>query len=102
MLVLTHKSNWPYRELGSGKIVTTQAVVLGLGSMFNHSTRDQNVVWKRDLKAQTITYRALRNIEAGEELCISYGRLWFIDSDMEEEVAEGDGLDLLNRIDVDL
>lgn len=70
--------------------------------MFNHSTSNQNVVWKRDLKCQTITYRALRTIKAGEELCISYGRLWFIDSDMEEEVAEGDGLDLLKRIDIDL
>lgn len=95
-------SNWPYLEMGTGKGVTTQAVVLGLGSMFNHSTYDQNVVWNRDLKAQTVTYRALRNIKAGEELCISYGRLWFIDSDMEEEVVERDGLDLLNSIDTDL
>ena len=102
MLELTHDSNWPYRETEDGKGVPTQAVVLGLGSMFNHSTRDQNVVWKRDLKAQTVTYRALQNIKAGEELCISYGKLWFVDSDMEEEVVEGDGSDLLNRIDVDL
>lgn len=88
--------------MGNGKGVTTQAVVLGLGSMFNHSTSDQNVVWERDLKAQTITYRALRTIKAGEELCISYGRLWFMDSDMDEEAAEGDGLNLLQRIGIDL
>jgi SET domain-containing protein len=37
--------------------------------MFNHSSQDQNVVWERDLLRQTITYRALRDIQAGEELC---------------------------------
>ena len=70
--------------------------------MFNHSTQYQNVVWKRNLKAQSVNYQALRDIKAGEELCISYGRLWFIDSDIEQKVAEGDGLDILNKIDIEL
>lgn len=60
----------------------TQAVIFGLGSMFNHSTQHQNVGWKRDLDRQLIVYCALRDIEEGEELCISYGdHLTFIDAD---------------------
>lgn len=39
--------------------------------MFNHSTQDQNVVWERDTERLIITYRALRDIPAGEELCKS-------------------------------
>ncbi|KAK5134267.1 hypothetical protein LTR08_006811 [Meristemomyces frigidus] len=71
--------NWP---LPGGKAGKTQAVVFGLGSMFNHSTQDQNVGWTRDLEHQLIVYRALRPIAEGEELCISYGdHLTFVDAD---------------------
>ena len=56
--------------------------MFGLGSMFNHSTQDQNVGWTRDLEHQLIVYRALRHIAKGEELCISYGdHLTFVDAD---------------------
>lgn len=48
----------------------TQAIIFGLGSMFNHA-RDQNVGWKRDLERQVIKYQTLRNVKAGEELCES-------------------------------
>jgi hypothetical protein len=53
-----------------GKRKITQAVILGLGSMFNHSTHEQNVGFERDVERQVITYRALRDIPAGEELCM--------------------------------
>ncbi|OAP56918.1 hypothetical protein AYL99_09030 [Fonsecaea erecta] len=68
----------------------TQALALGLGSMFNHSTRDQNVGWKRNTETEVIVYTALRDIKAGEELCISYGsvRLWFEDVDANAEADE--------------
>lgn len=53
--------------------------------MFNHSQLRQNVGWERDIKNLLITYTALREIKAGEELCISYGaRLTFKDSDADE------------------
>lgn len=53
--------------------------------MFNHSTLYQNVGWGRDLKNLLVTYTTLRDIKAGEELCISYGPgLTFKDSDAEE------------------
>ena len=88
--------NWPWKDK-----TKTQVVVLGLGSMFNHSTYAQNVAWTRDVPNECITYTALRNIEAGEELCISYGssRLWFHDADTatddasNEEVLPFNGLE---------
>jgi uncharacterized protein len=67
----------------------TQALALGLGSLFNHSTRSQNIGWLRNTETDCIVYSALRDIKKGEELCISYGsaRLWFADAD-----GEGDGV----------
>ena len=64
--------------------------------------------WQRDLHYQTITYRALRDIDKGEELCISYGRLWF--KDVDEDIdgsssnvdSHGDGLDVLRCIELDV
>ncbi|OCT54914.1 hypothetical protein CLCR_03210 [Cladophialophora carrionii] len=68
----------------------TQALALGLGSMFNHSTRDQNVGWIRNTETEVIVYTTLRDIKAGEELCISYGsaRLWFPDADAQANASE--------------
>lgn len=99
-------SNWPKRCESSGKSVIHQAIVLGLGSMFNHSVIRQNVGWKRNLEAGVIIYSTLRDIEQGEELLISYGsRLTFEDVEAAEiraaeEEEEGDGLSILSRIDV--
>lgn len=64
----------------------TQAIILGLGSMFNHSHLHQNVGWTRDVAREVVVYRALRDIAAGEELCISYGppgKLTFHDAEAE-------------------
>jgi SET domain-containing protein len=59
--------------------------------MFNHSNLSQNVGWERDVKNLLVTYTTLRNIKAGEELCISYGpRLTFTDTEEEEEEEERD------------
>jgi SET domain-containing protein len=80
----------------------TQAVVLGLGSMFNHSTFQQNVGWERYVKNLLVTYTTLRDIKEGEELCISYGpRLTF--KDVEEEpldTSPEDWTEVLNIIDL--
>lgn len=73
--------------------------------MFNHSYRAQNVGWKRDLERQVVVYTALRDIDLGMELLISYGpHLTFVDVE-EMEVngeAEESALDVLGRIEVDL
>ena len=73
--------NWPTLDK-DGKPIKSQAVVFGLGSLFNHSRQEQNVAWKRDLDNQLVIYWALRDIRQGEELCISYGdHLTFEDAD---------------------
>jgi len=54
-----------------GKPEVRQAVVFGLGSMFNHSA-DPNVVWQRDLGRLIVVYTAERDIQEGEELCLSF------------------------------
>lgn len=113
--MLTSWSNWPTKdENGNPKVA--QAVIFGLGSMFNHSTQNQNVVWERDVGREMITYRALRDIPAGEELCewkkqsqrihqlnnlgISYGsHLTFIDTDAAE--PEEEDINQLNQIELD-
>ncbi|KAK8226467.1 hypothetical protein BKA81DRAFT_171414 [Phyllosticta paracitricarpa] len=58
---------WP-TETAEGKKVMTQAVIFGLGSMFNHR-RDQNVIWERDTERLVVTYTTARDIKEGEELC---------------------------------
>ncbi|RFU36104.1 hypothetical protein B7463_g167, partial [Scytalidium lignicola] len=102
--------NWPYKcgnEKANGSIYTsevpstTQAVVLGLGSMFNHSSLHQNVGWERDLTNLLITYTTLRDIRTGEELCISYGsRLTFKDTEAEAIQERDDGEELLKSIEL--
>lgn len=79
----------------------TQAVILGLGSMFNHSALNQNVGWKRDVKNLLMTYTALRDIKEGEELCISYGsRLTFVDTEAEALKEVEDENEILSRIEL--
>ena len=78
----------------------TQAVVFGLGSLFNHSRIAQNVCWIRDISNRAITYRTLRDVKAGEELCISYGdHLTFIDVEA-AIIDEADEDEVLSKIDV--
>lgn len=71
--------------------------------MFNHSNRDQNVGWRRDLDREVIVYRTLRDVKEGEELCISYGsHVWFEDADRpEEDEAIEDPEEVLGRIEID-
>ncbi|KAJ2358528.1 hypothetical protein IWW50_004631 [Coemansia erecta] len=55
------------------------ALALGLGCMFNHEPLGrENVGFVRDMDQALIKYVALRDIAAGEELCICYGpNVWF-------------------------
>jgi SET domain-containing protein len=77
----------------------TQALALGLGSMFNHSAKRTNVRWKRDTERDYIVYTSTRDIDAGEELLISYGSrvLWFEDVDGQEHATVLD----TGRVDMD-
>lgn len=88
-------SNWP--DPANDK-TSVQAIVLGLGSIFNHSAIHQNVGWFRNIGAQVITYVALRDIQPGEELTINYGKIWFVDSDAPAGDEEEDPVQVLSRI----
>jgi len=82
--------------------ISRQALALGLGSMFNHKRRP-NVGWARDIPRQTIRYYTLRDVEEGEELCISYGpKLWFDDADGPEDgnISDKEGNMLSMEVDV--
>lgn len=80
--------------------------------MFNHSHAHQNVGWTRDVEKLVIVYRTLRNVEAHEELCISYGapgQLTFVDvegelarreEEEEEKRVQGSGLGVLGGIEL--
>ncbi|PVI07771.1 protein methyltransferase [Periconia macrospinosa] len=90
--------NWPTTS-ENREIKVAQAVILGLGSMFNHSTQQQNVVWERDTDRLIITYRSIRDIHAGEELCISYGNhLTFKDVDAPSPLSPEEELEQFNQI----
>ena len=98
---LTTSSNWPIKDHETGVVSQTQAVALGLGSLFNHSLLHQNVGWSKDVTGQCIVYRALRDIKAGEELCINYGKLWFVDADEEQpQQQELDNEEFLSSIEI--
>jgi len=49
-----------------------QAIALGVGSLFNHSTKF-NVDYKTNLKKKMIDFKAVRNIRKGSQLFIDYG-----------------------------
>ena len=55
------------------------------------------MTWTRDINRDIIAYKAARDVVAGEELCIDYGRgLWFEDvelccGDDGRRAQEGDG-----------
>ena len=98
---LTTSSNWPIKNHETGVVSQTQAVALGLGSLFNHSLLHQNVGWSRDVTGQCIVYKALRDIRAGEELCINYGKLWFVDADDEQlQQHDSDNEEFLSSIEI--
>ena len=69
-----------YYFLWEGEGVT--ALALGYGSLYNHA-EPNNADYEMDFDAATITVRAVRDIAAGEEVCIDYtdgvnrGTLWF-------------------------
>ena len=51
---------------------STSAVALGIGSLFNHSSKP-NADWDCDLDYDYITFKALKNIYPGQEITVYYG-----------------------------
>lgn len=53
------------------KSTRTGSVVLGWGSIYNHSY-NPNSDWKQDFKTKTMVYRAIKDIKKGEEILVNY------------------------------
>jgi uncharacterized protein len=58
-------------------------IVLGYGMLYNHSA-EPNVEYDQ-VEPSRITYRAIRNVEPGEELTIDYGQEWWQTRALEPE-----------------
>ena len=67
-----HTIDRPVVEQDGSTASQIPAVALGLGSPFKHSTFKQSVEvgWERDLSTQYITYRALLDIKARQEVYV--------------------------------
>jgi len=52
------------------------AVVLGYGMIYNHSN-EPNVSYFRGGERDLFTFYATRDIQPGEQLCITYGEVWW-------------------------
>ena len=92
---------WEKRQSGS-----TMALALGLGSLFNHHPSAANVSYELDKKAEAISYRTVRAVSPGEELCICYGagRMWWESAAQHEPhtpVTESNEIALLGGISLD-
>ncbi len=62
------------------------ALILGNGSIYNHSFKP-NAEYRPDFEGQTMSFFALMEIEAGQEITVNYngtpdgkGRFWFHES----------------------
>lgn len=60
------------------------AVVLGYGSIFNHSDQP-NAGFKINLEEQLLIFSACKNIKKGEEIFVSYGGSWFADRNIHQK-----------------
>lgn len=62
------------------------AIILGNGSIYNHSFKP-NAEYRPDFEGQTMSFFALKQIEAGQEITVNYngtpdgkGKFWFHES----------------------
>lgn len=55
------------------------AVCFGYGSIYNHS-HEPNAKFEKDLEKQHFVFKAIRDIQKGEEICTDYG--WEEDSSL--------------------
>ena len=74
----------------------TQALALGMGSMFNHS-KNNNVGFIIDKINLVIRYTTLKDVLKDSELLINYGnKLWFVDEEGEISDSDSIGSDDMN------
>jgi SET domain-containing protein len=49
------------------------AILFGFGSLYNHSEKNSNLEYTKDLKNDVMLFSANRDIKKGEELLVDYG-----------------------------
>jgi SET domain-containing protein len=55
---------------------TSNAIALGYGSMYNHSSKEPNAIYAIDRPNQILRFIADKNIAVGSEILIDYGEVW--------------------------
>ena len=65
-------NDYVFSSVKDGDVV----LVLGHGMLYNHSA-EPNVEYVQDDEPDTIQFRALRKVRAGDELTIDYGEEWW-------------------------
>ncbi len=63
---------------------TRPVAILGFGMIYNHSD-DNNINYKIDKRQFMCSYRANRDINAGQELTINYGDEYFLNSKVDKK-----------------
>tara|TARA_Y100000004_G_C8883958_1_gene398855 strand:+ start:53 stop:433 length:381 start_codon:yes stop_codon:yes gene_type:complete len=58
---------WPNR-----KHYTAYCIALGFGCIYNHNEKNPNVDWDLDSEERVMTFTAIRDIKAGDELMFDY------------------------------
>lgn len=78
--------DYPYRWLPG-----QEAICLGYGSLYNHSTNSPNATWKINDALPAMEFYSTRVIKKGEEILVRYiphrikDRLWFADDDAHDD-----------------
>lgn len=75
----TELKHYVFADRSSGCVL----LALSAGSLFNHA-RTPSLDYRVSVEGATVTFTAARDVEAGEELTISYGKVWW------EEGESGD------------
>ena len=66
-VLLNYRFIWPSIEK-----VTGYCIALGFGSIYNHSKEKATIKWEINEKERTITFTAIEDIKAEEELLFNY------------------------------
>lgn len=62
---------WPFISSEEPGLFISHVIVLGFGSIYNHSD-DNSAIWTTDIDRHCYVFKAIRDINPGEEILINY------------------------------
>ena len=71
----------------SGEESAYYSLPLGSGCIFNHSD-DNNIEYWHDIERKLIVFRTNKDVHAGEQLFVNYGKSWWEERDLTPENDE--------------